>query len=391
MLSKAVDECKSDAYYKTLTTHKQLLLLLYGVITKCSSFNSLCKSFQFLENKLSTIGISELPARSTFSDANINRNPLVFETLYSLLYAHYSSIMGNENYCFIKDSSGSKKIEIIDSSTITLFSELFKGAGRNTINGAKKGGLKIHTKLPLGGYAPDMVYITEAACNDKDFLGQLDIQPNTIYLYDKGYVNYKRWAEIDGKKAHFVTRLNRNAVYETIKEKIYDVIEYADGGVISDKIIELKSSKSTLRLRLITYKDPESRKVLKFITNLFDYNYMTVAQLYKYRWSIEVFFKKIKQNFQLSYFYSDSSNGIRSQIWIALIANLLMSVIQVMTKQKEDFSTVVSMAAHNMASFISLVAIIIQERPSKKPNMKIIQLNLFRKKGGVFTAKENTS
>jgi len=333
----------------------------------------------------------ELPARSTLSDGNCNRNPEVFEKLYGLLYEYYAPIIGNEVCCFFKDSEGLKKIEIIDSSTITLFGELFKGAGRNTINGVKKGGLKIHTKLPLGGFVPNMVYVTEAACNDKDFLGQLNFQPNTIYLYDKGYVNYKRWEEIISREAYFVTRLNKNAKFETIEEKVYDAVNYADGGLISDKIVELSSSKSTINLRLVTYKDPESGKVLKFITNLFEYNYMTIAQLYKYRWGIEVFFKKLKQNFELSYFYSDSSNGIKSQIWIVLIANLLMSVIQVMTKQKEDFSTVVSMAANNMTSYLSLIGIIMQQRPSKKPNIRIIQLNFFRKTGGVFAEKGNTS
>lgn len=84
LLNKAVNDCKSDAYYKTLTTQKQLIALLYGVITKCNSFNSLCKNLQFLENKLACIGMSELPARSTLSDGNINRDPVVFQMLYSL-------------------------------------------------------------------------------------------------------------------------------------------------------------------------------------------------------------------------------------------------------------------------------------------------------------------
>jgi hypothetical protein len=333
----------------------------------------------------------ELPARSTLSDGNINRDSIVFEKLYGLLYDHYAPIIGNEASCFFKDSDGIKKIEIIDSSTITLFTELFKGAGRNCINGVKKGGLKIHTKLPLGGFVPNLVYLSEASGNDKDFLGQLTFKENTIYLYDKGYVNYKKWEEILEKQAYFVTRLNKNAKYETITETIYDPISYADGGLISDRVIELNNSKSAIKLRLITYKDPESGKVLKFISNLFEYNYMTIAQLYKYRWGIEVFFKKLKQNFELSYFFSDSSNGIKSQIWIVLIANLLMSVIHVQTKQKEDFSTVVGMAANNMTSYISLIGIIIQERPSKKPNIRIIQLDLFKKKRGVFSEIRNTS
>jgi hypothetical protein len=123
-----------------LPPKKQLISLFYGVITKCNSFNSLCKNLQFLENKLACIGMPELPARSTLSDGNCNRNPEVFEKLYGLLYEHYATIIGNEVCCFFKDSKGLKKIEIIDSSTITLFGELFKGARRNTINGAKEGG-----------------------------------------------------------------------------------------------------------------------------------------------------------------------------------------------------------------------------------------------------------
>lgn len=138
LLCKAVEECKSDAYYKTLTTQKQLIAILYGVITKCHSFNGLCKNLQFLENKLSCIGMPELPPRSTLSDGNINRDSIVFEKLYGLLYEHYTPIIGNEASCFFKDADGIKKIEIIDSSTITLFTELFKGAGRNCLNGAKK-------------------------------------------------------------------------------------------------------------------------------------------------------------------------------------------------------------------------------------------------------------
>jgi hypothetical protein len=114
------------------------------------------------------------------------------------------------------------------------------------------------------------------------------------------------------------------------------------------------------------------------------YNPFTINQLYKYRWSIEVFFKRLKQNFQTDYFLSDSSNGIKIQIWIVLIANLLMSVIDALTKQKDCFSTTVTMAACNMSSYTNLIAIIYQERPSKKPKIRIVQLKLFSKNKGSF-------
>ena len=362
ILTSSIEETGADAYYKTLTTHKQLVCLLYGVITKSNSLNQLSKNLQFLDKRLTSIGIEEIPARSTLADANGNRSSKVFSLIYSKLYNHYASILGNESCGMITNTDGQKKVELIDSSTITLFQEIFRGAGRNSLTGVKKGGLKIHTKLPLGGVAPNLIHISEAACNDKAFLGQLTFEANTIYVFDKGYASYKKWQEIANQKAFWVTRINKNANYKIVTEKIYDIVDYADGGIISDKIIEFTNG---LKTRLITYKDSESGKVLQFVSNLFEYKALTIAQLYKYRWSIEVFFKRLKQNFQLAYFFSDSSNGVQTQIYIALIANLLMSVIHHITKQKECFATTVSMAGCNMSSYTSLIGIILQERPSK--------------------------
>jgi len=380
IINSCVADTKADAYYKTLTTNKHLVCMLYGVLTKCNSLNLLSKNLQFLHNRLTSIGIEEIPARSTLADANAKRTPEVFERIYNELYHHYCHLLGNESYSLISDMNGEKKVEIIDSSTIGLFHEIFRGAGRNALTGVKKGGLKIHAKLPLGGVCPNLVHLTEAAASDKIFLGQLPITAQTIYVFDKGYGSYKKWEEIDSKKAYWVTRLNKNAAYKTVSQTRYDYITYADGGIISDAVIEFKTK---LKARLIVYKDPESGKVLSFITNLFEYNALTITQLYKYRWSIEVFFKRLKQNFQTDYFFSDSINGIQTQIWIILIANLLMSVIHRLTKQKESFTTTVAMAACNMSSYTSLIAIINQERPSKKPKIRIVQLNLFPKNRGV--------
>lgn len=277
--------------------------MLYGVISKFDSFNLLCKNLQFLDNKLTSIGIDELPARSTLADANSNRSSKVFELIYYSLYAEYKDVVANQNFSLIKDIDGYKTVELIDSSTITLFDNIYRGVGRNCIEGNKKGGLKLNTKLPLGGVTPNLVHITEAAANDKDFLGQLNFQANTIYVFDKGYVNHKRWQEMSDKGAFWITRLNKNATFDILEENIYHITEYADGGIVSDAIIETKDKKNPLKARKVVYKDAESGKVLTFITNLLDYDALVIAQLYKYRWSIEVFFKRIKQNFQLNYFY----------------------------------------------------------------------------------------
>lgn len=386
-----VSEHQSDRYYKTMTTWKQLVFMLYGVVTKCHSLNSLCKNLLFLEDRLTYLGIGKLPAVSTLSDANINRDSTVFESIYVNLLDNYKEELRPVESSFLDKKVDKDKIMIVDSSTISLFVDVYKGAGRNPITGKKKGGLKIHAKLPLGGSVPDLIHITEAACNDKSFLGQLEGEKGTIYVFDKGYVKYQKWKEWSDNGVYFVTRLNDNADYQVLEGKPNHISEYADGGIISDQIILLNPSKEPLKARLIIYKDPVSGKVLEFISNMFDYSENTIILLYKYRWNIEILFKQLKQNFELGYFYSDSLEGIKTQVWIALIANLLFSVIHRQCKEAEQFVTIVNMAAINMCSYISLIKLVRSGRLSGlERDLKIVQFELFGlKQGGVFENSKN--
>lgn len=194
LLQAVVENQQSDHYFKKMTTEKHLAFMLYGVISKSSSLNSLCRSLQFLDKKLSYIGIHELPSKSTLSYANIHRNSEVFAQLYHQLYQHYKAYLSDKHVsAFFKDEIDVEQVELFDSSSISLFTDIFKGAGRTPFNDRKKRGFKIHTKLPLSGLVPDLVLIEEAAKNDKDFLGQLNPEPGKIYVFDKGYVNYEKW------------------------------------------------------------------------------------------------------------------------------------------------------------------------------------------------------
>lgn len=287
---------------------------------------------------------------------------------------------------FIGGQADPSKVEIFDSSTISLFVEILKGAGRNSLAGKKKGGLKVHTKMPLSGFAPDFISLSEAACNDKTFLGQLNPSSGTIYVFDKGYVNYKIWKQWTERGIFYVTRLNENAQYEVLSGQPNHISEYANGGIISDQRIRLNTGETILEARLIIYKDPVSGKVLKFISNMFDYSSYTIIQLYKYRWNIEVLFKQIKQNFELGWFFSDSIEGIKTQVWVALIANLVFTVIHRQVKECELFITIVSMASNNLGSYISLVKLLKSKTPTGNDrNIKIVQLNMFTdKQGGAF-------
>jgi len=374
LVDESVTLHQSDRYYKTMTTYKQLVFMFYGVVMRCKSLNNLCKNLLLLEDKLTYLGINRLPAVITLSDANINRSSEVFATLYQKLYGHYQDILKPSLFHF-EDKLDGDKIFCFDSSTITLFVDIFKGAGHNTLTGKKKGGLKIHAKMPLMGFVPDLVTLSEAATNDKSFLGQLQVVKGAIYIFDKGYTHYQIWKQWTDQGVFYVTRLNENVSYQVLVGQPNHITEYADGGIVSDQRIRLKEG---LEARLVVFKDCASGKTLQFISNMFDYAVMTIVQLYKYRWNIEVLFKQLKQNFELTYFFSDSSEGIKTQIWVALIAQLIFSVIHRQIKEAEAFVTLVNVASNNMGSYVGLIKIMKCGRLSSiERNLQIVQLQLF--------------
>jgi len=398
LVKQAAEKFEADRYYKTMTTYKQLVFMLYGVVTKAPSLNSLCKSLLFLDGKLSHLGIADLPASSTLSDANTERSSSVFKELYDLLLDHYKLELKNSYFNSpVNNEAPSEKIMRFDSTTFSLFVDVLKGAGRNPNDGKKKGGIKAHCLLPFNSRVPSLVYLTEAAKNDRDFLGQLEMVKGNIYVFDKGYINYKLYADWTAQSVFFVTRMKQNATYRVISEdEKSDVLEAINcGGIIKDQIVELSLGYNIegVRLRLVTYRDPLTKKVLQFLTNLFDYKAATIAQLYKCRWGIEPFFKQIKQNFEVGYFYSDSSNGIETQIWITLIANLIFTIIHQRVQEAEQFTTIVATSRANMGSYVCMISILKRSRLNQYDrNNEIVQLQIFAlQKRGVLKIKEQNS
>ncbi|MBP6411679.1 MAG: IS4 family transposase [Pseudarcicella sp.] len=386
LIQKAVEKFDADKSYKTLKTKVQMVSMIFGIISKVESLNGLIKNLAFLGNKLSYLGISSIPARSTLADANRNRNSGVFEYLYGLLVAHYEkTLKGTYLTGSLEKGVDIDKVKIFDSTTFTLFVDIFTGAGRNKISGKKKGGIKAHVMLALHSLVPEMIWLSSASKNDKDFLGQLNPKSGEIYIFDKGYVNYTVYENFTKLEAFYVTRLADNANYEVLEEAKVDFLESQSTGIIKDQIISLKVGKSTMNARLVTFRPAIKRKVYTFITNMFDAKATTIAKLYKNRWEIEPFFKQLKQNFELKAFYSDSSEGIKTQIWLAMIANLIFTVIHRQTKQAETFTTMVQMARGNLSSFAYFIDVVKQKIWIwQNRKLEIIQLNLFPNLGGVF-------
>jgi hypothetical protein len=386
LVDKAVSEFKSDKSYKRLKTKEHLAFMFYGVVGKLESLNGLIRGLPMLGNALIYFGITKLPARSTLADANRNRKSDVFGKLYSLLVEYYKDQLSGSYLSGTLDKKiDIKNIKIFDSTTFTLFVDVFTGAGRNKIEGKKKGGIKAHVLLSLHSLIPEIVWMSAASKNDKDFLGQLNPLKGEIYVFDKGYVNYNYYHSWTEKGTFFVTRLNENASYTVIDQKVILERDAEIDGVLRDEIISLKTDKGPLRARLVTFKSLTTNKTYTFVSNLFDVAATTIAKLYKNRWEIEPFFKQLKQNFELKGFYSDSKEGIKTQVWIAMIANLIFTVIHRQIKQAESFSAMVQMARVNLGSFLRFIEVLkIKYWRGENKNIEKIQLDLFQNWEGVI-------
>jgi IS4 transposase len=361
LIRKEVKKCDSDRYTKRFTTKDHLISMLFCSFSKCTSLREVSGAMLGLSGKTSSFQLNHIPKRSTLSDANKKRDVLVFENIYHQLFNQYGGILSDSR---IKDVI-KKQIKIFDSSTISLFKAIMECVGRNPKNGKRKGGIKVHTVVNADEMVPSLVWFSEAKTHDHNFLEKLKCDENTIYVFDKGYNDYKAFEHFTVQKTGFVTRIKDNASYIII-EKL-DIEERIHSGVLEDEIIEIDVKKgketSKLRLRKVTFYDRINKREFEFLTNLFDLRADLIAAIYKLRWQIELLFKQLKQNFPLKYFLGDNENAIKIQIYCVLIVNLLLSVVKKKLKRSWAFSNLVSFCKIHLFNYINLMRFL--ENPEK--------------------------
>ena len=376
IISESSFKCKSDYYVKRFTTKDHLISMLFCAFAKCTSLREVSGAMLGLSGKTKHFQLQHIPRRSTLSDANKRRDSAVFGSIYNNLLRKYGYVFSDSR---IKDVIN-KQIEIFDSTTISLFKDILKCVGRNPENGRKKGGIKVHTIINVDETVPKMVWFTEAAKNDHILLEKLKMDTNTIYVFDKGYNDYKAFKRFSKNHTGFVTRIKDNAVYQTIETN--QIGQEIHSGVLEDQTIEVNvkddDGESKLKLRKIRFYDRVLKREFEFLTNLFEMRPDLVAAIYKLRWQIELLFKQLKQNFPLKYFLGDNENAIKIQIYCALIANLLMTVIQKSLKKAWSFSNLVSFCKIHLFNYIHLFRFL--ENPDKdwqKEETLQIQYSLF--------------
>ena len=361
MIQKAVEKYNSDRYVKRFKSQDHLFSMIFCCIEKCNSLREVSGGMLGLSGKEETVRINHLPKKSTLADANKGRKIDFFEEIYNNLLKKYSFVLSDSR---VEIALG-KKVKIVDSTSISLFKDILKCVGRKSSNGKSKGGIKSHTVINADEKVPNLVWFTSAATHDHQFLEKLKCDEHTVYIFDKGYNDYKAFEHFTNQKTGFVTRIKENAKFEVTQTN--DIPENIHSGILSDEIIEVEvnkeGAKTTLKLRKIKYYDREHKRSFEFISNLFDFRADTIAALYKIRWQIELLFKQIKQNFPLKYFLGDNENAIKIQIYCVLIVNLLLGVIKKSLKRKWSFSNLVSFCRIHLFNYIHLTKFL--ESPEK--------------------------
>jgi len=223
----------------------------------------------------------------------------------------------------------------------------------------------MHSVINADETVPNLVWFSPAATHDHNFMEKLKCDDNSIYVFDKGYNDYKAFKNFTDHSTGFVTRIKNNADYQEIEA--LEIEDHIHSGVLQDDIIEIvvkeKDNETTLKLRKVRFYDRENKREFEFLTNLFDLWADLIAALYKIRWQIETLFKQLKQNFPLKYFLGDNENAIKIQIYCVLIVNLLITVIKKKLKRSWAFSNLVSFCKIHLFNYINLIRFL--ENPEK--------------------------
>lgn len=349
-----------ERYVKSFDGYTHLLTMLFAVIMRFDSLREIETAMTAEVRKLHHVGIKRVPRRSTLSDANARRSEKFFEAVYRDLYESNKGKLTSDSW---KEGCEDwiRRLRIIDSTTITLFSNtIFKGVGRHPKTGKKKGGIKVHSVIHANEGVPCDVRFTSAATNDSFMLAPSHYSHYEIIALDRAYINYEKFEELTQRNVVYVSKMKKNLVYEVLE----DCMDMNEQGLMQDReqVVVFRKGDISHIARIITYVDikkGKKPKLISLLTNDFDMPIETIIEIYRKRWTIESLFKQIKQNFPLRYFYGESANAIKIQIWVTLIANLLLSILQNSVKRKWSFSglativRIILMYYLNLESFLN--------------------------------------
>lgn len=321
--ARAVKKHSAERHAKGFTCWGQFVAMLFCQVAQLKSLREVCMGLASCEAPLKHLGISETPKKSTLAYANENRPWELYQTVFGQLLekcqAEVAARGGRRKFRF------KNKLVSLDGSIIDLSASMFDWAKYKRTKGA----IKLHLLLDHNGYLPSFAVVTEGKHSEVAVARGLRLEPGTILVIDRGYNDYEWFAEMTREGVFFVTRMKTNTVYRVEQECEIP----AQGNVLRDQIISLpalwKAGEEPVLFRRIEYWNEEKHEILVFFTNLLHLAATTIAAIYKDRWQVELFFKALKQTLKVKTFLGTSANAVKTQIWTALIAMLILKYLQI--------------------------------------------------------------
>lgn len=324
LFDQCVEKFAGDRRTKTLSCWQQFLVMVFGQLGKRESLRDIIICLHAHEKKLYHLGLSTNVKRITLRDANENRDYRIYETFAYILIAKARKLYSDDRG-FDLELSGIAYA--LDSTTIELCLSLFPWAKfRKT-----KSGIKLHTLIDFRGNIPAFIHITEANVSDVKVLDVMIFEAGAFYVVDRGYLDFARLYKIHKAGSFFVTRAKRNTKMKRMYSRLVSA-EEKEQGIRCDQVVVLTGHKTkkiySEKLRRIKYYDAEQKRYYVFLTNNFVLPAKVIADLYRYRWQVELFFKWIKQHLKIQAFWGYSENAVKTQIWIAVATYALVAIFK---------------------------------------------------------------
>jgi transposase len=364
-----VNKYQGNYRVRTFTCWEQFLVMAFAQLTYRESLRDIEICLRAMRNKLYHVGIRSNISRSTLADANEKRDCRIYADLANLLINEAKELYKDEKLFNELDTT----IYALDSTTIDLCLSLFPWAKfRST-----KSAIKIHTLLNLQNNIPAFINITDGSVHDVNILDELITEIGAFYIVDRGYTDFERLYRLNTGNAFFVTRTKSNLQFKRVYSHHVD----KSSGLICDQSIFLAgfypSKDYPDKLRRIKYFDSVNNRNLTFITNNFYLSAITIANLYKQRWQIELFFKWIKQNLKIKSFYGNSFNAVKTQIWIAISVYVLIAIIKKKLKIEHSLYTFLQLVSISIFEKTPIISMFSDNNYTNDPNCPDNQLFLF--------------
>jgi hypothetical protein len=359
-----VNRHRGDHRARSLFCWDQFMHLLIAQLGGRNSLRETINANDSVSDKLYHLGTRTL-CRSTLSDANNNRPGEIYRDLFFKILQKVQSVAPKYKLKL------PKKLYIMDSTTIDLCLELFPWARfRKT-----KAAIKLHTVLQIDGLLPTFIHITDGKTHDAKAARMLSLPEGSLVVFDRGYNDFDLFNSFTDSKIRFVTRKKSNAKFHVVKSRTVK----PETGVLSDEIIEFvgyySKRKYPKQLRLIRYYDKNSDKSFNFFTNDYKLRAKTIADIYKARWEIELFFKTIKQNLKVKRFIGNSRNAVMTQIWIAMIAYLLTSYYKFIYKVSNSIQSLIRLIQFNLFERKNLKELLVFDKVKPPPFNQAFQFS----------------